>query len=431
MFTILAFFAAGCSVTGASSRNTELAPTLNQAQVAADTPVVAANDTSEKELMDSLLLHTEKKGKSWEKKNRYSMSLVLPFSTDESELEKLMLQENITGYQPLAALEFYEGALMALDTLDSLGVALDVHVFNHFKDSSLTAALFSTPEIRSSDVIIGPVFNEGLKAAAAVACKQEAFLISPLSPNHQFTDSNRFFLMSNPEASVQLRAMLKEVRAVYPSANIICVYRNDKPAEVKLASEFKQAFTISAAGSGMQLKEVYNYTGIIDALAANDNFVFIASFDELHSNGLIRDLSKASREKPITLLGLPHMLSYESVSIDYYENLHFTYPTSYYADRLSPRVKSFQEGFSSRFQTRPSDFACRGYDLVLYAGLMLQTYGPDLGASAGKGNPAEKYMLYPLRFAAKTDAAGTIQFYENSAITILRFDQFRFEKMGQ
>ncbi len=228
-----------------------------------------------------------------------------------------------------------------------------------------------------------------------------------------------------------MRAMLQQVRAAHPSANIICVYRSDKPAEAKLAGEFKHAFNIAAAGSAMQLKEVYNYTGIIEALTDNDNYVFIASFDELFSNGLIRDLSKASREKPITLLGLQHTLSYESVSIDYYENLHFTYPTSYYIDRLSPKVKNFQEGFSRRFETRPSDFACRGYDLVLYAGMMLHTYGPDLAASAGKTNPAEAFMLYPLRFSAEKDANGHVQFYENSAITTLRFDQFRFEVMGR
>lgn len=431
MTSLLALFTAGCGLLGASRGNSEPVSGKQQPTVTIDTPVVAVTDTTKKSVIDSLQLYPPKKGKSWEKKARYSMSLVLPFSTDESELEKLMLEENITGYQPLASLEFYEGALMALDTLDSLGIALDVHVFNHFKDSSLTAALFSKPELRRSDVIIGPVFNEGLKAAAAVALKQEVFLISPLSPNHQFTDSNRYFMMANPEASVHMRAMLQQVRAAHPSANIICVYRSDKPAEAKLAGEFKHAFNIAAAGSAMQLKEVYNYTGIIEALTDNDNYVFIASFDELFSNGLIRDLSKASREKPITLLGLQHTLSYESVSIDYYENLHFTYPTSYYIDRLSPKVKNFQEGFSRRFETRPSDFACRGYDLVLYAGMMLHTYGPDLAASAGKTNPAEAFMLYPLRFSAEKDANGHVQFYENSAITTLRFDQFRFEVMGR
>ena len=137
--------------------------------------------------------------KSWAKKDRYTISFVLPFSTDEGELLKLMGEDKITGYQPLASLEFYEGALIALDTLERLGIKLNIHVFNHLKDSLSTAMLLQKEEIKKSDVIIGPVFNESLKAAAAVAKNQEVYLVSPLSPSNMFTDSNKYFVMANPE----------------------------------------------------------------------------------------------------------------------------------------------------------------------------------------------------------------------------------------
>ncbi len=428
IWTILLLGLTGCGIFRSAPQTTTTGPVVEPDNGPA--VVEVPGDTTRKKLKDSIAVITDRPGKLWTKKNTYQVSLVLPFSTDAAELEKLMMEENITGYQPLAALEFYEGALMALDTLDSLGVKLDVHVFNHFKDSSLTAALFSKPEIREADAIIGPIFNEGLKAAAIVAKEEEIFLMSPLSPMHQFTDSNRYFMMANPPATTLLKEMLVYVQDSFPAANIICVYRQDKPAEVKMAGEFKEAFVAANAGR-MQLKEVYNYTGAADALAAQGNYVFIASFDELYSNGLIRDLSKVSRQTPLTLLGLPHTLNYESVSIDYYENLHFTYPTAYYIDRLSPRVKDFSAAFSDKYATRPSDFACRGYDMMLYIGMMLYSYGNDLGASASKYNAAEKYMLYPLRFKQVTTPTDQIDHMENSSIRILRFDQFRFEMVGE
>lgn len=421
----------GCGIftraqTPPEKSTTNTTSPTNDNPVAGQTP----RDTARKIVKDTVGKFAIDKTKNWNKKNAYSVCMVLPFSTDAGELEKLLAEENITGYQPLAAVEFYEGALMALDTLDSLNINLNVHVFNHFKDSSLTAALFSKPEIRTADVIIGPVFNEGLKAASVVAQKEEIFLVSPLSPMHPFTDSNRYFMMANPPAISQMEEMLAYAQDSFPTANIICVYRTDKPLEAKMAQEFKDAFARVNKGR-MQWQETYAFSGVSTALQSEGNYVFIASFDELYANGLIRDLSKISRNTPLTLMGLPHILSFESVSIDYYENLHFTYPSAYYIDRLSPKVRAFENAFAAKYETRPSDYACRGYDLMLYIGMMLQTYGPDLGASAASYNPAERYMLFPYQFAPVVDANGSTDHMENTSIRILRFDQFRFEVVNK
>ena len=59
-----------------------------------------------------------------------------------------MDEENITGYQPLGSLEFYEGALMALDTLKKLGVNLNVTVYNNKKDSLATSVLMRSEEFK-------------------------------------------------------------------------------------------------------------------------------------------------------------------------------------------------------------------------------------------------------------------------------------------
>ena len=59
------------------------------------------------------------------------MCTVYPISCphlDRTELENLMSQDNITGMQSLASLEFYEGSLMALDTLQEMGLNLEVSV---------------------------------------------------------------------------------------------------------------------------------------------------------------------------------------------------------------------------------------------------------------------------------------------------------------
>lgn len=60
-----------------------------------------------------------------------------------------MGEDKITGYQPLASLEFYEGALLALDTLDRLGYKLNINVYNSLKDSLSSALLLQKEEFKN------------------------------------------------------------------------------------------------------------------------------------------------------------------------------------------------------------------------------------------------------------------------------------------
>ncbi|MFI5171690.1 MAG: ABC transporter substrate-binding protein [Chitinophagales bacterium] len=380
----------------------------------------------EKKTIDSI--GTAVKGKSWDKKEVYDVAFVLPFSTDEAELSKLLGEDNITGYQPLASLEFYEGALMAIDTLKKLGVNLNISVYDHKKDSAATAILMQREEFKKMDLIIGPVFNEGLKAATEISKKNETFLVSPLSPTTNFTTDNRYFFMANPPVSEQINKTISFLLKDHPTANFIVVYRNEKPHELKIASEFKEAFALVNKNNLATLKEAFSFSGISSNLNNSDNFVFLASNDELYVNGLIRDLSKSSRNNSVTLIGLQNLLSLESISLDYFETLHFHYPTSYWVDQNSVRVKNFNTAFTNKYEIRPSEFAYRGYDIMMYFGLQLKNYGPDIASQIDKPNLAIRYMLYPLGFTPCYSTENKIKFIENNNVTILKYQNFRFEK---
>lgn len=422
IFIVLILFSA-CSVINPPHK-TPIPPTQPKTETKETTET---KTPAEKEkAKDSIA--TAATGKSWSKKERYTISFVLPFSTDEAELLKLMGDDKITGYQPLASLEFYEGALLALDTLDRLGYKLNINVYNSLKDSLSSALLLQKEEFKKTDLIIGPIFNDGLKAAAPIIKKNEVYLVSPLSPTNTFADSNKYFIMANPPIDAQLAATINFALKQSPTANFIIVYRNDKPNEAKIAAEFKAAFDAQKGKSIATLKEVSNFSGISDNIAYGNNYVFIAGNDELYINGLIRDLSKISRSNDITLIGLQNILTLESVSLDYYENLRFHYATGYWVDQNLPQVKEFNEAFENRYATRPSEFAYRGYDIMMYFGTMLATYGPDLSGSCGKVNPTLRYLMYPIEFTPIKQTDGTINFIENSKITILKYEGFKFQK---
>ncbi len=427
LFVVMIFTISSCGIFKKTTTTTPDKPKND------NPPVITEDKKTETKETDTKIpdtISSETKGKTWEKKESYNIALLLPFSIDEAELDKLMSEENITGYQPLASVEFYEGSLLALDTLKKLGVNLNVTVYNTKKDSLSIAVLMQSAEFKKMDLVIGPIFNDGLKAAAEIAKTNELFTISPLSPANNITSGNKFYFMANAPISTHLNKTIDYVIKENMRANFVIVYRSDKPNELKIANDFKAEFELLNKYKTATLKEAYSMSGIAESLDDNANYVFIASNDELYVNGLIRDLSKSSRNKSITLLGMQNLLSLESISLDYFETLRFHYPTSYWADQNAPRVKRFNDVFTDKYGIRPSEFAYRGYDLMLYFGSLLTNYGPAIDVQIDKPNPVVRYMLYPLKFTASYDAENKIQFIENSNITILKYENFRFEKVN-
>lgn len=399
-------------------------------------PVVVKKDTEEKKTEEKTEEKNEEKKDEikekpeTKKKDAYNITYLLPFAIDEAELNQLLGEDKISGYQPLGTLEFYEGALIALDTLKKYGVNLNVSVFDNKKDSLSTALLLNNPTMKNTDLIIGPVFNESLKAAAAYAKQNNIYMLSPLSPSSNITSDNEYFLMANSTLHTQLEKTIEYVIKDHANANFILVYRNEKENESKIAAEFRSGFDkLKLANPRMTLRETYSFSGIAPNLNADNNYIFITSNEELFVNSLLRDLSKSSRENNITLLGLQSILSFESVSLDYFENLHLHYPTAYYVDQDLSKTKKFNEAFISKYDVKPSEYAYRGYDITLYFGNLLKNYGPAINANLEQPNAMAGQMLGNFKFRA-CQAGDTINFFENQNISILRYENYKFQKVN-
>lgn len=430
MFTLLMVILSSCGLFRKTQKPDDviiLEPNKNDSTITQipeqkDTVPVIENDTK---------TDIEKSAKSWEKKNSYNVALILPFEMDAIELSTLMSEEKVSGYQPLASIEFYEGVLMALDTLKSMGVALHVHIFDNVKDDTVTATLFKTPQMKTMDIIIGPIFNQSLKIAAQFAKENEIFLVSPLSPSQNITTENRYYITANATLKTQLQKTAEYFYKSDPSANVILVYRNDKMSEARVGNEFLKCYTSDETLKDKTVTTVSSASGAVSSIKSGvDNFIFIASTDELFVNGLMRDISKSSRgSENINVVGMPGMMDLESVSVDYFESLNFHYPTAYWVDPNAPRTERFVKTFESEYKSYPSEFAFRGYDLTFYFGQLMKNFGPDIAANLDK-SVLLKSPLYGFRFVPCLDENNHIKYFENENIVILKYDNYRFEKVN-
>jgi hypothetical protein len=254
-------------------------------------------------------------------------------------------------------------------------------------------------------------------------------MVSPLSPASHITNHNAFYVMANATLQTQLEKMLEYICEQDPHASFTVVVRTEKENEVKIAAEFKHAYeNLRSAFPDISYREVYSGSGISSGIQLKGNYVFIASNEELFVNSLLRDLSVFSRSGDVTLLGLASILNFESVPLDYFETLHLHFPTAYWTDDESQRMKAFRNNFYNRYEVPPSEYACRGYDLTLYFGGLLLAYGPSLSQGFEKSNLLRDYMLGDFQFLP-CKADGEIKFYENQNISVIKYEEYKFVKV--
>lgn len=367
----------------------------------------------------------------WAKKPAYSMAFILPFHLDQVELRTIMGQDNITGMQSLASVEFYEGALLALDTLRAMGLNIDVLVYDDMRDDVTLQGILAKPEMQQADVVVGPLFNSGLTSTGKWAKENEKFVVSPLSPSANNATDNPYFLMANSTLQTQLQELLTYWTKSAEMPQIIVASRNNGSADSIIRKTVQDAYNaLQFKGYKPALEFATTADAVEEALMeSRKNFVFIASNDELFVNGLMRRLSLMAGRYDLETGGLSPILDMESLSLDYFEKLHFQYPSAYWVNPLSPKLEGFREDFISRFSTLPTDFALRGYDLTLYLGYMMLQHGPFLPTAFDMARPSRK-MLYEFQFGAFNNEDGTTEFYENKNVFILRFDNYRFERVN-
>jgi hypothetical protein len=127
------------------------------------------------------------------------ISLLLPFGLDHIG-PGLSYSPNQLKEAHIAA-DYYCGFKLALDSLTYYGYNYHLQLFDT-KDLPANAhALAYNQQVRQSDLIIGPIFPDDIKAFTSVLTSARKPIASPLSPERPVTFHNQNLITINPRSN--------------------------------------------------------------------------------------------------------------------------------------------------------------------------------------------------------------------------------------
>ncbi|MEW5677311.1 LysM peptidoglycan-binding domain-containing protein [Flavobacterium enshiense] len=300
--------------------------------------------------------------KSLNKQEGKELVLMLPFHIDKIESDSTStVQERLKKDKFLnMTLDFYAGALIAIDSAKTMGLPLTVKILDseESKNSSAIASLISKNDFSKTDAVIGPFFQNHVETAAALLEKYNTPVISPLSNERGKPYSNLFQAMPN---SLDVKRKMFDFM-VAKDGNIIAIIDPKKGSSKQYIAENYPSVKIAEI-SDKGVPTLENVKSLMDK--SKLNYVILES----EKTGMVLStcniLVTASSEYQVQLVTLDknETLDFEEIPLSKLTRLKLLYP-SVSRDNEAPEAEIFAKVFKKKNNIFPNRFATRGFDVT-------------------------------------------------------------------
>jgi LysM repeat protein/ABC-type branched-subunit amino acid transport system substrate-binding protein len=366
-----------------------------------------------------------------ELKKEYNIAFFLPFNADEAnqlDIEKIINGNEQLPSKSAIALPFYEGILLAIDSLKKQKLNAKIFVYDiDDKDSLNIINLLKKPELKEMDLMIGPLYGSSFMPVAKFARDNSIPIVSPFTQINKILFDNLYVCKMLPSTAMQIELMANYVVDTFNTQNIILV-NNGNSKEVTFFNTFKKIASRALIKAGHtandSLKEVRNVPQIESLLSTSKtNVIILPSNNQSYVTEILSKLyTIADKDKhKIVVFGLQSWLNYDNLDFVYLNKLSVHLPANSYIDYKDPSTQTFIKNYREKFKTEPELYAYQGFDIAYYFISTLQKYGSgflnNIVDNKSKGLEIDfNFMQYPLDSGFENKFVYILKYQDNQLL---------------
>ncbi len=281
-------------------------------------------------------------------------------------------------------LEFFEGSLMAVDSLKKEGLSLDIRYFDTQKSPDRTREILRSDFFNDVDLIFGPFYSWNVEIVNDFSRKNHIPMVSPFYADEKLTMNNPYLFQMNPSTHTSFKMASDYLAKDYDKC---FVFIHSADSSLKAEVDVFKSYLVNAMSrftfpENIIIKEI-NYNNAAKANLASDlqltlsknkkNIIIIPEDDEAFVSTVISQLYFQLKNFDIEVFGTPYFSSFQNIDFKYFHELGLEYLSPYNFSYNDPRVKAFLPKYVSAFYSEPSIkskkgcmYAFLGYDLSLY-----------------------------------------------------------------
>lgn len=300
---------------------------------------------------------TKKKGQTERKK----VVLLLPFNIAKMQNDTTSTATRLKKDKFLnMTLDFYSGAMMAIDSAKVLKLPIDVAIYDsqETKNTSNVSGLIAQNKLQTANAVIGPFYQSNAEATANSLRLYNVPVISPLSKDTANPIDNLY--QSIPTNDVVKNAIFDYMRA--KNGNIVAVVDKKKESVINYIKQNQKGVVFAALSETGGL-DVANLKSLL--LPNRQNYVVMETGNTAMIKTTIKALIDAQKSCQVQLVILEpnSTLDTDEISFDNLVKLNLMYPSVTRESDEQP-VLIFEKEYRLKNKVNPNSYATRGFDVT-------------------------------------------------------------------
>ena len=282
--------------------------------------------------------------------------------------------------------EYYEGFLMAVDSLKKQGVSIDLYTYDTKGREATLNSILSKKEMKNMDIIFGPAKAQDIDVLASFADNNNIRLVVPFAPKVDEVFKNPHIYQINTPQSYLYSEVYEHFTRKFSDSNVIFLNASNGDRE---KDEFIKGMKTELRNNGISYRDFtvtdnfYEITTVMDTLRNN---IFIPTSGK--STALVKilpQLTQIRRERPnymMNLFGYPEWQTYTNDYLASFYEIDTYFYSSFYTNNLFPAAvhftNSYRRWYSKDMANIYPKYGMLGYDTGYFFLKGLSKYGNKL-----------------------------------------------------
>jgi LysM repeat protein len=298
---------------------------------------------------------TKKRGINERKK----VVLLLPFNMAKVQSDTSGTANRIKNDKFLnMTLDFYSGALMAIDSAKTLKLPIDVAIYDSQETKTTSNVVGLTPKLQDADAVIGPFYQTNAETTANMLRSYNVPVISPLSKDSANPIDNLY--QTIPSNDIIKNSVFDYMRS--KNGNIVAVVDKKKESVINYIKQNQKgvAFASLTETGGL---DVANLKSLL--IPNRMNYVVMETGNTAMVKATIKALldSQKTCQVQLVILEPNSTLDTDEISFDNLVKLKLMYP-SVTRESDEQSVLIYEKQYRLKNKANPTTYATRGFDVT-------------------------------------------------------------------
>jgi LysM repeat protein len=348
------------------------------------------------------------------KLNTLKVGVMLPFMTEGTASHE----------EQTRMVEYYEGFLMAVDSLKTRGVNIDLYTYDTGKDAQGIQNVLAKSELKNMNVIFGPGYSAHIKPVAEFAKQHDIRLIVPFTSKNEEVFNNPSIFQINTPQSYLYNEVYEHFTRIFSNTQVIFL---DPDTGDKSKQEFIRGLKAELKSQSIPYKELKGDDITPENLQMQmnrvlDNVFVPTSGQNVALIKLLPQLIVTLRDNPeyrIKLFGYPEWQTFTSDHLSNFYELDTYFYSSFYTNNLFPAAVHFAQAYRKWYSKDLSNtypqYSMLGFDTGYFFLKALADYGTHFE------DRMNDMRITPIQTGFKFERVGTWGGFVNRKVFFVHF----------